>query len=64
MGSKVKPRHVAAARNHLVKDMFLIQGTKGGPMRDRRDRRPKNRKHTDDDYETDYEDVDFDFDDG
>jgi hypothetical protein len=39
MGQKIKHRQVKKPRNLDVKDMIL--NTKGGPMRDRRDRRAK-----------------------
>ena len=58
MGDKVKPRHVAKPRNHMIKDMVLIQGAKSGSMRDRRERRPKDHRNTkieDDDFEDDWE---------
>lgn len=46
MGDKIKPRHGRQPRNHMVKDMFLIQGAKSVPMRDRRERRLKDHRNT------------------
>lgn len=61
MGDKFKPRQQRTpkkARNAIVKDMIL--NTKGGPMRDRRDRRPNDARNMridweDDSYEQDEE---------
>lgn len=59
MGDKIKPRQIAKPRNHMVKDMFLIQGAKGGPMRDRRERRPKDHRNTKiEDFEDDWDEED------
>lgn len=56
MGDKIKPRQIAKPRNHMVKDMFLIQGAKSGSMRDRRERRPKDHRNTKiEDFEDDWE---------
>lgn len=38
-----KPRKPAEPRNMVVLGMLLA--TKGGPMRDRRERRPRDRRH-------------------
>jgi hypothetical protein len=58
VGEKVKPRHLV--RNHLVKDMFLNQGRKAGPMRDRREKRLKSHRNLKaEDFEDDFpEEVD------
>ncbi len=44
MGSKIKPRQLQdmKPRSYVAKSMG-VTGNKGGPMRDRRDRRPKER---------------------
>ena len=42
MGQKFKPRQQKKARSLITRDMIL--NNKGGPMRDRRDRRPKERE--------------------
>ena len=39
MGQKISHRQVKKPRNHMVKEMIL--NGNGGPMRDRRERRPK-----------------------
>ena len=45
MGSKWKPRQLVETkpRNYSAKGMIEAGTGKGGPMRDRRDRRPKER---------------------
>ena len=55
MGNKIKPRQVALPRNHMVKDMFLIQGSKSGPMKDKRERRA-SKKIDYRDYQEDWDD--------
>lgn len=40
MSSKIKVRKQNKPRNLVVRDMLL--NTKGGPMRDKRERRPKD----------------------
>lgn len=42
MGQKFKPRQMKKPRSLVTKEMIL--NSKGGPMRDRRDRRPKERE--------------------
>lgn len=42
MGQKISHRQVRKPRNLVVKDMIL--NTSGGPMRDRRERRPKEKE--------------------
>ena len=39
MGSKIKPRQQRKPRNYVV--MEMIVNAKGGPMRDKRERRPR-----------------------
>lgn len=43
MGGKFKPRQQKTPRNAIVEDMLLTR--KGGPMRDRRERRPKDARN-------------------
>ncbi len=43
MGSKVKPRQQKLPRNIIVRDM--VTHSKGGPMKDRREKRVSNPKN-------------------
>jgi hypothetical protein len=56
MGSKFKPRQQKKPRSFITRDMIL--NNKGGPMRDRRDRRAKERDDIRNfiDEEEDYQD--------
>lgn len=57
MGSKVKMRHPKKPRSDMAMDMIL--STKGGPMRHRADRRPKENARIDvRDWSDDREDYD------
>jgi hypothetical protein len=40
MGQKIKPRQQRKPRSYITRDMIL--NNKGGPMRHRNDRRPKD----------------------
>lgn len=57
MGQKFKPRQQKKARSLITRDMIL--NSKGGPMRDRRDRRAKEREDVRNfiEEEEDYEDA-------
>lgn len=50
MGNKIKPRQQRKPRSYITRDMIL--NSKGGPMRDRRDRRPKDKRKS---WEKDWE---------
>jgi len=43
MGSKIKPRQQKKPRSLIIKDMITRGGA--GPMRDRRERRPKDKRN-------------------
>ena len=48
MSDKVKPRQQRTPKRHrniVAREMIISQGGKGGPMRDRRDRRPKDARN-------------------
>lgn len=54
MGDKFKPRQTRKPRNAIVEDMNRF--AKGGPMRDRKERRPKDARNfqlDDEDFEDD-----------
>lgn len=44
MGAKIKPRQQRKPRSYITRDMLL--NNKGGPMRDRRERRPKDARRS------------------
>jgi hypothetical protein len=44
MSSKIKPRQQKKPRSLITRDMIL--NNHGGPMRDRRERRPKDAKRS------------------
>lgn len=46
MGSKIKPRQQKKPRNYVARDMIINGTGKGGPMRDRRDRRSKDARNS------------------
>jgi hypothetical protein len=44
MSSKIKPRQVKKPRSYIVRDMIL--NNHGGPMKDKRARRPKDARRS------------------
>jgi len=52
MGQKIKPRQQKKPRNYVAYDMIVNGTGKGGPMRDRRNRRPKDARRS---WEKDWE---------